>query len=168
MTENPAIRVFARDVGVDPPVGGQSNVQDALAAGGAGGLTVIRFAFDHTQHATLAAGVLVATLADGDAISVGYPALSTVTAFDGTTPVGNLATTQADAVAGSNLFFGAQNMTIADGNQVNNLFTAVVTTSSLYKAEGGSVPIWFAITDGSGNDPMPNNGAGEVVLVIVS
>jgi len=162
------VRTFASEVGVDPPIGGATNVQDALAAGGGGGLTVVRHAFDHTQHAALAAGILIATLPDGAIILPTNPSIAILTAFDGSgAPVYCAATTQADAVATNNYLVQGDPTVLDSALPVAPYFNPTNQTSML-RIEGGPGQLWFALTDGAGMDPNSAVGAGELVLAYIA
>jgi hypothetical protein len=130
-------------------------------------LEVIRFPFDHTMHAALAAGVLVATLADGDTLPGYATCISIVTAFDGSgTPAVFLTGSQADAVAGTNYL--ASGFVSSSNPQLGatNLYYAFSYLGNLMVV-GGASEVWFALTDNAGGDPGSTVGAGVLVLVVV-
>ena len=83
--------------------GAQGNQGAQGAQGGTSGQVqwTTPFAFDHTMHAELAAGVLLGTLPEGSMLLAYNSAAATISeTFDGSTPTLYLAGSQADAVAG--------------------------------------------------------------------
>ncbi len=158
-------RLFARDVAVDPPVGGQTNVQAALSAGGGGGLTVVKFAFDHTMLPGLAAGVKVATLPAGAVLLEVTPSISLTVGFDGTTPHVHVGTTQSDAVNNNNTFVSGTVTGTDSADPVAPSFQLPFTSPPQLLIEGAPCDIWVALTDGAGGNPGSAVGAGRIILM---
>jgi hypothetical protein len=139
MTATGPIKVFASDVGLDPPIGGNDNVQAALAAAGVPpGVSIVRkfpFAFN---DAGLAAGKTIYVPTIGDILHECWVQIDT--AWNGTTPFGDVGTFVG---LNSGFFSGIGpaplDMTQADAVQTGN--------GTLVGASGPSAATLAAIVD---------------------
>ncbi len=164
-------RLFARDVAVDPPVGGQTNVQAALGTGGSGGgLSVVRFPFAFNTSNIVLTGVPIYPAQKAGDILFLYT-ISVTTAWDGTTPrldltdashVGNFLDHITLGNADIDYFGDGTLIQIAAPFNFSNADwsspASTILTADLLTA---------VISDGSGGNPGSTMGAAELILLII-
>lgn len=162
-------RGYARDVGVNPPIGGATNVQDALTAGSApAGVSIVRafpFAFD---LADLATGVPVYTPTVGDVLMDAW--VTVVVPWDGTTPQCDVGLFTGGQTAG--LFGNLGNVIDMTGPATTIVGFTVANTTDLLVVSTGFRPE-FATVDplcvcvsqnGTSGGGDPGSTAGTAVL----
>lgn len=125
-------RGYARDVGVNPPINGADNVQDALAASGATPGTAIVRAFPFTfDTPNLLTGAALYTPTINDVLLDAWVEIGT--AWDGTTPLGDFGTFTAAATG----VFGhtaGQAVPMDSADSSNNTFAGMLVGTSLSDA----------------------------------